>query len=123
MIHGTKEIVKAEGFLGIYRGLSAVVRALPTSSTSTRAAVTDRSCLCVALFQILKQGANSAVRFTTYSSLKQLVQGSAPAGQPLPGGVTFGLGAVAGVVTVCASASPCALGPSDDRHDRHKELT
>ena len=26
LIHGTKEIVKAEGFLGIYRGLSAVVR-------------------------------------------------------------------------------------------------
>lgn len=26
LIHGTKEIVKAEGLLGIYRGLSAVVR-------------------------------------------------------------------------------------------------
>lgn len=51
----------------------------------------------------MKQGANSAVRFTTYSSLKQLVQGSAPAGQPLPGGVTFGLGALAGIVTVCQS--------------------
>lgn len=58
--------------------------------------------------QVLKQGANSAVRFTTYSSLKQLVQGSAPAGQPLPGGVTFGLGALAGIVTVCQSPFPPA---------------
>jgi solute carrier family 25 citrate transporter 1 len=53
--------------------------------------------------QMLRQGANSAVRFTTYSTLKQLVQGNGPPGQPLPGGVTFGIGAIAGIVTVCTS--------------------
>ncbi|KAL7410051.1 mitochondrial tricarboxylate transporter [Mrakia frigida] len=73
LIHGTSAIIRQEGVAGIYRGLSAVM---------------------------LRQGANSAVRFTTYSTLKQLVQGSGPPGQALPGGVTFGLGAIAGIVTV-----------------------
>ncbi|CDZ96343.1 mitochondrial tricarboxylate transporter [Phaffia rhodozyma] len=73
LAHGTSSIIRSEGFAGIYRGLSAVM---------------------------LRQGANSAVRFTTYSTLKQLVQGNGPPGQPLPGGVTFGIGALAGIVTV-----------------------
>ena len=48
----------------------------------------------------MRQGANSAVRFTTYTTLKQLVQGAARPGQQLPAGITFGIGAVAGLVTV-----------------------
>jgi solute carrier family 25 (mitochondrial citrate transporter), member 1 len=48
----------------------------------------------------MRQGANSAVRFTTYATLKQLVQGTARPGQPLPSAITFGIGAIAGLVTV-----------------------
>jgi len=49
---------------------------------------------------MMRQGANSAVRLTTYSTLKQLVQGSTMPGQRLPSAITFGIGAVAGLVTV-----------------------
>lgn len=42
LIHGVGQIVKAEGVLGIYRGLFPV---------------------------IMKQGTNSAVRFTSYQSM------------------------------------------------------
>jgi len=49
---------------------------------------------------MMRQGANSAVRFTTYTTLKQLVLGTARPGQQLPAGITFGIGAVAGFVTV-----------------------
>lgn len=69
-------IVRDEGVLGIYRGLVPVM---------------------------LRQGANSAVRFGTYSTLRNFVQNSSRPGQPLPGGITFGIGAVAGIVTVYAT--------------------
>jgi len=49
----------------------------------------------------MRQGANSAVRFSAYSTLKQSVQGSARPGQQLPSVVTFGIGAIAGIITVC----------------------
>jgi len=48
----------------------------------------------------MRQGANSAVRFTTYTTLKQLVQGTARPGQTLPSAITFGIGGIAGLVTV-----------------------
>lgn len=76
LVAGSIAIVRDEGLLGIYRGLVPVM---------------------------LRQGANSAVRFGTYSTLRNFVQGSSRPGQPLPGGVTFGIGAVAGVVTVYAT--------------------
>lgn len=50
---------------------------------------------------MLRQGANSAVRFTSYSTLKQLVQGNNTPGVQLPAWITFGIGATAGVITVC----------------------
>ena len=77
LIPGTAAIVREEGFLGIYRGLVPVM---------------------------MRQGANSMVRLGSYSTLKNLVQGSARPGQTLPGGVTFGIGALAGVITVCESS-------------------
>lgn len=40
------------------------------------------------------------VRLGSYSTLKNLVQGTSRPGQTLPGGVTFGIGALAGVITV-----------------------
>lgn len=49
---------------------------------------------------MMRQGANSAVRFTTYTTLKQFVQGNARPGQPIPSSITFAIGAVAGLVTV-----------------------
>ncbi|KAI0702749.1 mitochondrial tricarboxylate transporter [Earliella scabrosa] len=73
LIHGTGCIVREEGLRGIYRGLFPVM---------------------------MRQGANSAVRFTTYTTLKQLVQGQGRAGQPISSVMTFGIGAVAGLVTV-----------------------
>ncbi|KAJ6513356.1 mitochondrial tricarboxylate transporter [Mycena sanguinolenta] len=73
LIHGTASIVRQEGLQGIYRGLFPVM---------------------------MRQGANSAVRFTTYSTLKQFVQGAARPGQTLPVPITFGIGAIAGLVTV-----------------------
>ena len=48
----------------------------------------------------MRQGANSAVRFTTYTTLKQFVQSTARPGQQLPTTITFGIGAIAGLVTV-----------------------
>lgn len=49
---------------------------------------------------MLRQGANSAVRFSSYSTLKQLAQGSLPPGSILPGWMTFGIGSMAGIITV-----------------------
>ena len=49
---------------------------------------------------MMRQGANSAVRFTTYTTLKQSVQSRTRTGQTLPGSVTFAMGAIAGLVTV-----------------------
>jgi len=73
LVHGTSMIIKQEGIFGIYRGLFPVM---------------------------MRQGANSAVRFTTYATLKQFVQGNARPGQPIPSSITFGIGAIAGLVTV-----------------------
>ena len=72
-LHGVRSIVAEEGWRGIYRGVGPVM---------------------------LRQGANSAVRFTSYSTLKQLVAGSVNPGQNLPGWMTFAVGSTAGVITV-----------------------
>jgi len=73
-VHGVSKIIKNEGLGGIYRGLFPVM---------------------------MRQGANQAVRFSTYSTLKQEFQKySGPPGQPLPALVTFGIGSIAGIVTV-----------------------
>lgn len=73
LIHGTATIVREEGLRGVYRGLFPVM---------------------------MRQGANSAVRFTTYTTIKQFVLSNARPGQTLSTGVTFGIGAIAGLVTV-----------------------
>jgi solute carrier family 25 citrate transporter 1 len=46
---------------------------------------------------MMRQGANSAVRFSSYSSLKSFVQ---KPGQPVTGPTTFAIGAAAGIITV-----------------------
>ncbi|POW11092.1 hypothetical protein PSTT_05496, partial [Puccinia striiformis] len=73
LIKARKRSLKTEGLPGIYRGLFPVM---------------------------MRQGANSAVRFSTYSSLKALFQGNVRSGQQLPSFMTFVIGGVAGVVTV-----------------------
>ncbi|PVF99306.1 putative CTP1-mitochondrial citrate transporter-member of the mitochondrial carrier family [Serendipita vermifera] len=76
LIHGTRTIIQEEGIFGIYRGLLPVM---------------------------MRQGANSAVRFTTYTTLKQFVQGNTRPGQTLPSSITFAIGGMAGLVTVYAT--------------------
>lgn len=49
---------------------------------------------------MMRQGANSAVRFTTYATLKQFVQSNMRPGQNLPASLTFAIGSMAGLVTV-----------------------
>lgn len=81
LAHGTATIVREEGILGIYRGLFPVM---------------------------MRQSANSAIRFSSYSSLKSVVQGSTRPGEQLPAAMTFLLGAAAGTITVySASGSYC----------------
>ena len=45
------------------------------------------------------------VRLTSYSTIKQFLQGNLPPGQPMPSWMTFGIGATAGIITVCALRS------------------
>ncbi|KAK4685131.1 hypothetical protein P7C73_g5027, partial [Tremellales sp. Uapishka_1] len=77
---------------------------LPVISLSRKLAPSYSSALFPALFtdlyQMLRQGANSAVRFSSYSTLKQLAQGNIVGGAQVPGWMTFGIGACAGVITV-----------------------
>lgn len=50
----------------------------------------------------MRQGANSAVRFGSYSTLKRLVQDYQGSTTPnLSAASTFGVGGCAGVITVC----------------------
>lgn len=77
--------------MGIYRGLFPVVCLLNRQ---------QHTQIYHGIPQMMRQGANSAVRFTTYSTLKQFVQGTARPGQTLPSTITFGIGAIAGLVTV-----------------------
>ncbi|KAH8551522.1 mitochondrial carrier domain-containing protein [Umbelopsis sp. PMI_123] len=74
LIHGTSSIIKNEGLGGVYRGLFPVM---------------------------MRQGANSAVRFTSYTTLKAQVQKWRNQGDaPLPAAHTFAIGATAGIITV-----------------------
>ncbi|KAI7864041.1 mitochondrial carrier domain-containing protein [Spinellus fusiger] len=74
LVHGTRLIVKEEGWLGIYRGVGPVMA---------------------------RQGANSAVRFSCYSTFRGWLETwHASPGQPLPSASTFVAGAMAGIVTV-----------------------
>ncbi|KAI9261538.1 mitochondrial carrier domain-containing protein [Phascolomyces articulosus] len=74
LVHGTKTILQEEGFSGIYRGVGPVMA---------------------------RQGANSAVRFSCYSTFRQWLQNYRGQGEaPLPSAYTFAAGAMAGIVTV-----------------------
>ena len=73
LVHGTKSIIAERGIRGIYQGL------MPT---------------------LARQAANSGVRFWSYSTIKQAIQGSLAPGEKLSALSTFGIGATAGFITV-----------------------
>lgn len=72
-LHGSRLIAQEKGFRGFFQGF------FPTT---------------------LRQGANSAVRFSSYASLKHIAQGYVAPGEKLGSLSTFGIGAMAGVITV-----------------------
>lgn len=72
-LHGTKIIAQERGFRGFFQGF------VPTTA---------------------RQAANSAVRFSSYTSLKQLAQSYVAPGEKLGAISTFGIGGMAGIITV-----------------------
>ncbi|KAJ5328991.1 Mitochondrial carrier protein [Penicillium brevicompactum] len=72
-LHGSKLIFKEEGVRGFFKGF------VPTTA---------------------RQAANSATRFTAYTTLKQLAEGYTAPGEKLGTVSTFGIGGVAGLITV-----------------------
>jgi solute carrier family 25 citrate transporter 1 len=75
-LHGTRVIYAEKGVRGFFQGL------VPTTA---------------------RQAANSAVRFSSYTSLKQMAQSYVAPGEKLGVLSTFGLGAAAGTITVYAT--------------------
>lgn len=75
-VHGTSVIFREQGVRGFFKGF------VPTTA---------------------RQAANSAVRFGSYTSLKQAAQSYTSPGEKLGTMATFGIGAVAGTVTVYAT--------------------
>jgi solute carrier family 25 citrate transporter 1 len=72
-LHGSQMIAREQGIRGFFKGF------LPTTA---------------------RQAANSAVRFSSYTSLKQLAQSYVAPGEKLGAVSTFGLGGLAGIITV-----------------------
>ncbi|KIY02800.1 uncharacterized protein Z520_01265 [Fonsecaea multimorphosa CBS 102226] len=72
-IHGSMVIAREKGIRGFFQGF------VPTTA---------------------RQAANSAVRFSTYTSLKQFAEGYVAPGEKLGSLTTFALGGIAGIVTV-----------------------
>ena len=72
-IHGSKIIWQEKGIRGFFQGF------VPTTA---------------------RQAANSAVRFGSYTTLKQMAQSYTAPGEKLGALSTFGLGAMAGTITV-----------------------
>ncbi|KAH8688879.1 putative mitochondrial tricarboxylate transporter [Talaromyces proteolyticus] len=75
-LHGSKIIAKERGIRGFFQGL------VPTTA---------------------RQAANSAVRFSSYTTLKQFAQGYVAPGEKLGTLSTFAIGGVAGLITVYAT--------------------
>ena len=72
-LHGTAVIARERGLRGFFQGF------VPTTA---------------------RQATNSATRFGSYTTLRQLAQGYAAPGEKLGAGSTFALGGLAGLITV-----------------------
>jgi solute carrier family 25 (mitochondrial citrate transporter), member 1 len=72
-LHGSGVIWREKGIRGFFQGF------VPTTA---------------------RQAANSAVRFSSYTSLKQMAQSYVTPGEKLGSLSTFGIGAIAGAITV-----------------------
>ncbi|KAI5205934.1 hypothetical protein AUEXF2481DRAFT_37831 [Aureobasidium subglaciale EXF-2481] len=72
-LHGSRLIAHEQGVRGFFKGF------VPTTA---------------------RQAANSAVRFSSYTSLRQLAQSYVAPGEKLGAMSTFGIGGVAGIITV-----------------------
>jgi len=77
LVHGSKVIFQERGIRGFFQGL------VPTTA---------------------RQAANSATRFSCYTTLKQLAEGYVAPGEKLGTASTFAIGGVAGLITVYVSA-------------------
>ncbi|KAK5114352.1 hypothetical protein LTR62_002604 [Meristemomyces frigidus] len=75
-LHGSALIFREQGVRGFFKGF------VPTTA---------------------RQAANSAVRFSSYTSLKQAAQSYVTPGEKLSTAATFAIGGVAGVITVYAT--------------------
>ncbi|KAF2011749.1 mitochondrial tricarboxylate transporter-like protein [Aaosphaeria arxii CBS 175.79] len=75
-LHGSKVIAQEKGIRGFFQGF------LPTTA---------------------RQAANSAVRFSSYTALRQMAQSYVAPGEKLGAISTFGIGGVAGIITVYAT--------------------
>ena len=75
-IHGSALIAREQGIRGFFKGF------VPTTA---------------------RQAANSAVRFSSYTTLKQFAEGYVKPGEKLGTLSTFGLGGLAGLITVYAT--------------------
>lgn len=75
-LHGSRIIAQEKGLRGFFQGF------VPTT---------------------LRQGANSGVRFSSYATLRQAAQGYVAPGEKLGALSTFGIGALAGIITVYAT--------------------
>lgn len=74
-LHGSKIIAQERGIRGFFQGF------VPTTA---------------------RQAANSAVRFSSYTTLKQFAEGFVAPGKKLGSVSTFAIGGMAGVITVYA---------------------
>jgi solute carrier family 25 citrate transporter 1 len=72
-LHGSRIIAQEKGIRGFFQGF------VPTTA---------------------RQAANSAVRFSSYTALKQMAQSYVAPGEKLGAVSTFGLGGLAGIITV-----------------------
>lgn len=76
-LHGSKIIAQEKGIRGFFQGF------LPTTA---------------------RQAANSAVRFSSYTTLRQMAQSYVAPGEKLGAISTFGIGGLAGIITVYVPA-------------------
>lgn len=86
LIHGSGVIFKERGLKGFFQGF------VPTTA---------------------RQAANSATRFTSYTTIKQLAEGYVAPGEKLGTGSTFAIGGLAGLITVYVPF-PFRVGGADD---------